>query len=276
MRGLRSLWATLPAPLAQRLVVELFVASNLGFLALDVYVAHLANRFDHAVEWIPVAFSAGAPLLLAPGLVRRKLDRGWALWAGAGVGALAIVVGVAGLLFHLQSSFFAVPTFKNLVYTAPFIAPLSYAGLGLLLLLNRLEPADSQAHSRWVVLLALGGFIGNFGLSLADHAINGFFRWAEWIPVVAAAFGVSLLFMVCVKPRDRRLASVAAGTMLLEIVVGALGFLLHAGSLPAEPWKHLERVTHLAPPFAPLLFADLAVLALIGLFGLARPASESG
>ena len=49
-----------------------------------------------------------------------------------------MVVGVAGLVLHLDSHFFAEQTIKNLVYTAPFAAPLVYAGVGLLLILNRM------------------------------------------------------------------------------------------------------------------------------------------
>ncbi len=43
-------------------------------------------------------------------------------------------VEVVGMLFHLNDTFFREQTLHNLVYTAPFIAPLSYAGLGLLII----------------------------------------------------------------------------------------------------------------------------------------------
>jgi hypothetical protein len=256
-------------------VVELFAASNLGFLAFDVFLAHLANRFEHWSEWVPVLFSALAPLLLLPGLIRRRLGSRWARTAGLITGTGAIVVGVSGLVLHLQGSFFVLHTLKSLVYTAPFIAPLSYVGVGLLLVLNRLEASNSEAYSLWVTFLALGGFIGNFGLSLADHAVNGFFHWAEWIPVVAAAFGSSLLLFVCLKPHDRPLLVVAALFMALEIVVGGLGFVLHGLSIPSSAWLRPEVLTYRAPPFAPLLFADLGVLALVGLHGLAAAQGSS-
>ena len=69
----------------------------------------------------------------------------------------------------------------------PFAAPLAYTGLGLLLLLDRMVDAADLDWARWVVLLALGGFVGNFVLTLADHAQNGFFHPSEWIGVVAGA-----------------------------------------------------------------------------------------
>ena len=253
----------------RRLIVELFATGNLAFLALDVYIAHLANHLEHPSEWIPVGFSAVAPLLLLPGLIRRRLDGSWATVAGLVIGGLSILVGVTGLVLHLQSAFFVSRTLKNLVYTAPFIAPLSYAGVGLLLLLGRLERTDAEAYSRWVTLLAFGGFFGNFGLTLADHAINGFFHWTEWIGVFAAALASSVLLMVWRWPTDGSLLVAAAVTMVGQIVVGIAGFWLHARSLPAGAWLRLEMLSHGAPPFAPLLFVDLAVLALIGLHGLA-------
>jgi len=63
--------------------------------------------------------------------------------------------------------------------SAPFAAPLAYAGLGLLVLLNRMVPAESPEWGWWIVFLALGGFAGNLALSLTDHAQNGFFNALE-------------------------------------------------------------------------------------------------
>lgn len=60
------------------------------------------------------------------GISARQVER----WLGMAVGWESIVVGVAGLLIHLESQFFASQTIKNLVYTAPFVAPLAYGGSG--------------------------------------------------------------------------------------------------------------------------------------------------
>src|SRR4051794_27819797 len=45
-------------------VVELFIAANLAFLAVDIYVAHSTNQFAHWAEWIPFGFSLASPVLL--------------------------------------------------------------------------------------------------------------------------------------------------------------------------------------------------------------------
>ena len=266
----------IPSP---RTVVELFAAGNLAFLAVDVYVAHSVNEFERAQEWIPVALSIAAPLLLAVGWILRR-DR----LAGLIVGWASVAVGVAGMLFHLQSHFFEEQTIRNLVYTAPFVAPLAYAGVGLLLILNRMVevpasagtgPAEADPSTlewaQWVVFLALGGFIGNFVLSLADHAQNGFFNRGEWIPVAASAMAVAFLLMVVIRPLDPLLLRCTAWLLAAEALTGILGFALHVRANMARPGEDVwTRFLYGAPVFAPLLFANLALLAGIGLWAIFR------
>ncbi|AMV36896.1 hypothetical protein [Planctomyces sp. SH-PL62] len=264
---------------------ELFAIGNIGFLAVDVAVAHAMNAFEHPAEYIPVAFSlASAPLLLlamliggpepatrarpAPGVSRGRsaLARGIGLLVGWG----SLVVGIAGLILHLRGDFFSEMTLKNLVYTAPFAAPLAYAGLGFLVLLNRMVDARSPEWAGWVVVLAAGGWMGNFVLSLADHAQNGFFRPSEWAGVVSAAIAFGFLVAVLVVPRNGPLRWMTAGVMGLQMLVGLIGFYLHVEANLARPSASLwESFLYGAPAFAPLLFADLAILGLLGLWGLA-------
>ena len=115
-------------------LLELFVIINLSFLALDVFIAHSVNSFAHRAEWIPFIFSLVAPVLLLLTLFRGqgRMKR----CVGHGVGWVSVFVGIGGLLFHLESQFFTDLTVKSLIYTAPFIAPLSYAGIGLLLIMH--------------------------------------------------------------------------------------------------------------------------------------------
>ena len=111
------------------------------------------------------------------------------MWRDVGhlVGWCAIAIGLIGVVLHLDSRFFHERTIKSLVYAAPFAAPLAYTGLGLLLVMNRMVDRRSEEWPRWVLLMGLGGFVGNFIFSLTDHAQNGFFHWTEWIPVVSSA-----------------------------------------------------------------------------------------
>jgi hypothetical protein len=246
--------------------VEWFVLANLAFLGLDILVAHQENGFARRAEWAPVVFSGLATFVLLPmawgnrGRVARVV--------AVSVGAAAIAVGVTGMILHLESAFFLEQTLGGLVYSAPFLAPLAYVGVGLLLVLVRLEGARSPVFGWWVVLLALGGFLGNLGMSLLDHAQNGLFRWAEWIPVVSAAFGVSFLVVTLVQ-RERAFVRITYGVLVVQVIVGLVGFVLHGmADLRRNGLPFGQRFVFGAPAFAPLLFADLAVLAALGLWAL--------
>jgi hypothetical protein len=249
--------------------MEWFVIANLAFLGVDILIAHEANGFRHPAEWAPIVFSALAPWLLIPGALRigpPRLTRGLDLV----VGATAIVVGVLGMAFHLASAFFADRTLRSLVYSAPFVAPLAYVGVGLLLLLVRLEPPDSLAVGQWSMLLALGGFVGNFLLSLLDHAQNSFFQSAEWVPVVAAAYACSFL-AVALFGGERPMLWGCLGMCGVQAVVGIVGFFLHVLSNANRSSPSLaKRFVYGAPAFAPLLFTNLAVLAALAAWTMLR------
>lgn len=252
------------------ILVELFAISNLAFLTFDVFIAHSVNAFHYPIERIPVGFGVAGAALLFGGLAidAFELRRATVRWAGYVVGWSAILVGVVGLFLHLRSTFFTEFTLKSLVYTAPFAAPLSFAGLGFLVLANRQVPRDSIAWGKWVLFLAWGGFVGNFALSLADHAQNGFFDRKEWIPVVASAFAVGFLLVALLRPLDDPLL---VGTLLVlgaEVLVGVAGFFFHVRADLRSPGPLTQKVLYGAPPFAPLLFADLAALAALALWDL--------
>jgi hypothetical protein len=281
---------------SRRLWLEAFVLVNLAFLAPDIYLAHSMgarrvtprpgaegmlreiyvtrerNFFRRDPEYVPLYFSRYAPAVLLIGLL------GWAagaagLWKVLGhlVGAGAVAVGVAGVVYHLSSRFFAERTLDSLVYTAPFAAPLAYTGLGLLLIMNRMVDPDSADWPRWVLLLALGGFVGNFIFSLADHAQNGFFHATEWIPVASSAFAVGFLMVPFLAPVTRGYTVVCLVVLLIQVAVGLLGFYLHnAANLEGSGADLFTNFIEGAPPLAPLLFPNLALLAFLGLWEL-RP-----
>ncbi len=254
-------------PPFRHVLVELFAVANLGFLGLDIVLAHSVNEFSHAAEWMPIGFSALATLLLAPGLMRRCYHIGTTRRIGIGVAATAIAVGIAGMFLHLESTFFAQQSLRNLVYTAPFAAPLSYAGVGFLLLLNRMEPSGSPGWGLWVIFLAMGGFVGVFAVSLGDHAQNGFFFRTEWIPVAGAALAASFLLTVLIRPLDRGFQLICLALMGFQVLVGGLGFLFHVrAGLDGVSESIWDNLIYGPPLFAPLLFVNLALLGAIGLW----------
>jgi len=252
------------------LAIDLFVLGNIAFLTLDIYVAHQINNFANPFEWVPFFFSIVATPLLAVALViERKTSYPWRRFLGLFLGWASILVGISGMILHLQSQFFDMQTIKSLVYTAPFAAPLSYAGLGFLILMNRMVNPDQIAWGRWVVLLGLGGFVGNFILSLCDHAQNGFFMPSEWVPVFSSAFAVSFLAVIVFLPLDRSFLTYTIWVMLLQVAVGGIGFLCHIRGISSGASEVLRDNILFGPPvFAPLLFANLAVLSGIGVFDL--------
>jgi hypothetical protein len=261
-----------------QLWVELFSTTNLAILAGDIYIAHSVNHFEKAAEYIPLYFSMAAPVFLATVIALRWMGNFEAPWRDIGyiVGWLSVLVGLGGVLFHLESRFFLDRTLKSLTYAAPFAAPLAYTGLGFLLLMNRMVGARTAEWARWVMFLALGGFFGNFVLSLTDHASNGFFAKTEWIPVLSSALATGFLLVPLVITVTRRFMDVCLIVMLTQALVGMLGFWFHIQANLVEPGYSLfDRLVNGAPPMAPLLFPNLVGLALIGMWALLPHLNES-
>ena len=96
------------------LILEVFINANFAFLTLDIYLAHSFNTFRQWAEWIPFWFSMIAAVSLFVALIRRNRSESVWRWTGFLVGTLSIVVGMAGMLFHLDSHFFTAQTIKSL------------------------------------------------------------------------------------------------------------------------------------------------------------------
>jgi len=246
--------------------VEAFAIVNLGFLTFDIYLAHSVNQFRHRAEYIPLLFSLLAPILLLVGLSQwKRRPRLWNL-LGIVVGWCSVVIGCAGVILHLESHFFYERTIRSLTYSAPFAAPLAYTGLGLLLVMNRMVAHESEEWSQWILFLTLGGFVGNFIFSLTDHAANGFFFKVEWVPVIASALAIGMLIVALVMNVPSGFVRLCWAVLLLEIGIGIWGFILHtAANLGGSSIHAFNNFVYGAPPFAPLLFPNLALLGLIGL-----------
>lgn len=256
--------------------VEAFAILNVGFLTFDIYLAHSVNQFRNRAEYIPLLFSATAPLVLIFALSQRKRRR--VIWKILGyiVGWSAIAVGLTGVILHLESSFFYERTLRSLTYSAPFAAPLAYTGLGFLLVMNRMVDSESVEWAQWILLFTMGGFIGNFVFSLADHAANGFFFKVEWVPVGASALAIGFLCIPLLTPVSRAFIDLTAALLLVEAGVGLWGFVLHTmGNLQGPSIRAFDNFIYGAPPMAPLLFPNLMVLGIIGLWQL-RKLEETG
>jgi hypothetical protein len=252
-----------------QLWVELFVTLNVAFLTFDIYLAHSVNQFRARAEFIPLYFSACSALVM---ILALALWRRWpAVWKDLGyfVGWGAILIGLAGVLFHLESHFFYERTIRSLTYSAPFAAPLAYTGLGFLLIMNRMVDPATMEWAQWVLLFTLGGFLGNFVFSLSDHAQNNFFSSLEWVPVVASAIAVGFLIVPLLRRVERSFIHLCFAILLAEAAVGVWGFALHAlGNLRGPSLHAFDNFLYGAPPLAPLLFPNLVVLGMIALWRL--------
>jgi hypothetical protein len=254
-----------------RLWLELFVLVNLGFLSVDIYIAHSFNSFRKWAEYIPFYFSMAAPAVLLIALfVEYRL--GWKEIShdlGIFIGWLAVGIGLIGVIFHLDSRFFYERTLKSLIYAAPFAAPLAYTGLGFLLIMNRMVDSQVREWPYWVIMMAAGGFLGNFVFSLTDHAQNGFAHSTEWIPVGSSALAVGFLMSLFVTPPSRPFLKLCVVVLLIQAAVGLLGFWLHFQADlhgPSARWQ--SNFIEGAPVLAPLLFPNLVLLSGIGLWVL--------
>ncbi len=257
-----------------QLWIEAFVLLNFAGLVADIFLAHSQNHFRRQTEYVPLAFSvvASASLTVIVPL-RRRVP---AVWRDVGhlIGWLSVIVGLAGVILHLDSQFFYERTLRSLTYAAPFAAPLAFTGLGLLLIANRLVDPQAAEWPQWVLLLTLGGFIGNFVFSLTDHAMNGFFNPIEWVPVASSACAIAVLFVPFVMKVDAQYLWLSASVLAVQGLVGVIGFALHAAADFRQPGASMfERILNGAPPMAPLLFPNLVVLGWIGLSVLLRQAA---
>jgi hypothetical protein len=244
---------------------------NFAGLIADIFLAHSQNRFRRASEYIPLYFSMVATATLAAVVGLRS--RFPAAWRDVGylVGWLSVAVGLLGVVLHLDSRFFYERTIRSLTYAAPFAAPLAYTGLGLLLIANRMVDTRTREWTMWMLLLALGGFAGNFIFSLTDHAQNAFFNPVEWLPVASSAFAIGFLVVPFVMEVTAPYLKLCAAILALQALVGIVGFGFHLSSVarqPAASW--FERILSGAPPMAPLLFPNLVLLATIALSALGR------
>ncbi len=249
-------------------LLDFFILANLAFLALDVFLAHSVNAFAHPAEWIPFYFSLGGSVLLALMLLGKNEEKGrWKNGCRFGVGWGAICIGISGMFFHLGSEFFADLTLKNLIYTAPFVAPLAFTGVGLLLIMNGMIRDTDLEWAQWVVFMAGFGWCGNFILSVFDHAQNGFFNPSEWLPVFTSAIAVGCLATLFFVPHQPVFFKFCVIVMGINFTVGIAGFFFHLTvDLQTPATTQIEKFLYGAPLFAPLLFPNLSLLALLGIW----------
>ena len=118
-------------------------------------------------------------------------------------------------------------------------------------------------------MFGLGGFLGNFLLSLCDHAQNGFFIRSEWVPVFSSAFAVGFLALAAATRPNRSFLNLCLAVLVVQAIVGAIGFVLHVRGIVGGVADDMSENILFGPPvFAPLLFINLAILSGLGIIDL--------
>lgn len=276
-------------PLSRDQLMLLMAAVNEIFLGIDIYLAHSISGTIVPNEWIPILFGpiAGALLLLAGVIAFRQ--RPLATVIVTLVFIASIGVGLLGDYFHIVRAI--LPTapagqqvsIDLLVWAPPILGPLMFSLVGLFGLSAAWveEPPDSgtlvllgnrRLHLPYSKTRAYFFIVGMATLatvisSVMDHARTHFVNPWLWIPTIAGILGavVAVAIGALDKPRRSDLI-VYTATMVLLIVVGVVGAVLHIGTnLIAQGTIVFERFVRGAPFLAPLLFANMGMLGLIAL-----------
>jgi hypothetical protein len=93
--------------------------------------------------------------------------------------------------------------------------------------------------------------------------------------VASSACAIGFLLVLLEARIDEAFLRLCAVVLLVQGLVGAVGFALHAAADLRQPGSTLfERILSGAPPMAPLLFPNLVALGIIGLWVLAPHVRE--
>lgn len=274
-------------PLSRDQLMLLMAAVNEIFLGVDIYLAHSSSGTIAPREWIPIIFGplAGVSLLLAGLIAIRR--RPLATVIATAIFAASFVVGVLGTYFHLQRG--VLPTgpigqrvsIDLLVWAPPILGPLMFSLVavmgvsavwiekpvdsGVLMLLRGRRIRLPYSKTRAYFFIVGMGVLATTISSVLDHARTGFENPWLWIPTALGVFGtvVAVTLGALDTPRRPDLIIYTA-TMLLMILVGSVGALLHVDADLTSGGVFLpERFLRGAPVMAPLLFANMGLLGLI-------------
>jgi hypothetical protein len=274
-------------PVTRDQAMLLMAAVNEIFLGVDIFLAHSTSGTITRNEWIPIIFGPVAGvLLLISGLVALR-NRPLANLLATIVFLFSIVVGLLGAYFHLYRAIlpYAPPgervTVDLLVWAPPILGPLTFCLVGLLgisaawiedpvnsgrlTLLNEAHLQMPLSKTRAYFFMIGLGILATVISSVFDHARTNFSNPWLWVPTIAGIFGTVVAVGIGILDRPTRSdLAIYTGTMLLLILVGLVGSLLHIQSnLVNESTIVGERFLRGAPFMAPLLFADMGSLGLL-------------
>lgn len=277
-------------PLSRDQLFLLMAAINQLFIGIDIYLAHSISGGIKPNEWIPIIFGIIAGFLLLLAGVIALGQRSLATILANLVFIASIIVGLLGAYFHVSRTIIvgtglsSQETVNALIWAPPIIGPMFFILISILgisaawvespidsgrlkLLGNRavqMPYSKTRAYFFIVAIFILATLIS----SILDHARFQFEDPWVWLPVTSALFGVmTCLFLGIIEKPNRADITVHTVAMILLIIVGLIGFVLHAqSSLTASGLIIPERFLRGSPLLAPLLYANVGLMGLLVLF----------
>lgn len=281
-------------PLSRNDLMLLLVGMNLIMVGFESYLAHLISGSVKPMESIPIFFGpiAGLVLFLALFVRIQRKQVTLASLLIIGVAAASVGVGIIGSAFHWERDLAPIDLPGNrlrwnwLIYGPPALAPLAFAGIGLMGIIAALEdtkpesgkltipglitlntPLKQTQQLLWLVGL---GLLAATVSSFMDHGRTDFENIFVWIPIIFGVFGsIVTLLMAVYEKRSSSDYLTFFWTMMAMVLVGVMGFGLHVNTDLAEGTGELlkDRFIRGAPPLAPMLFANMGLLGIISMIG---------
>ena len=282
-------------PLSRDQLFLLLAAFNQLFIALDIFLAHSVDGTIKPNEWIPIVYGGLAGMaLLAAGIIALR-NRPLATLVANVVFAVGIIIGVLGAWFHLRRTVLlddglvSLEAVGALIWAPPVIGPLFFILISILgISAAWIEaPVDSgrlqlgrgryiqmpYSKTRAFMLITAIFILATLLSSVLDHARIRFDNVWVWLPVAVALFGcTTCLFLGIVKQPNRGDIATHFAAMLLIILVGVIGFILHGEtSLTASGTVVIERFLRGSPLLAPLQFCNVGLMGLLAMFDSREP-----
>ena len=281
-------------PLTRNDLMIMLVAINMIGIGLETYLAHLISGSIKPAESIPVYFGPAAGIAILAILfkgIRSPQRATYERMAILGISALSVVVGILGTSFHWERALAPsnIPgadlRWDWIIYAPPVVAPLAFAGIGLMGVLSSLEepepgrfelagmlsfqtPMSKTRQLFWLVALGLAAATLS---AFLDHGRTDFENNFVWIPTFAGIFGTCITLIMAMYERHTPSDYfIFFWVMMLMLWVGVMGMGLHINAdLPEGPQGGIntERLIRGAPVMAPMLFANMGLLGIISMVG---------
>ncbi|NQV06348.1 hypothetical protein HQ535_07340 [bacterium] len=276
-------------PVSRDQAALLLAAANQVFLGIDIWLAHSISQSITPGEMIPIVFGPVAGLLLlVAGLIAVRARPAAAMFANV-VFLASAVVGIAGVVLHLQRAGLPAGALAErlstrlLVWGPPFLGPLMFvlialwgisaawvedpADSGILRIVGRVRIRLPLAKTQvYFLLTGAAAMIATIS-AVFDHARTGWQNANLWIPTVVGLFAALICWVMAVLRRPSRSDLIVyAVTMFALIVTGLVGAWLHfSDNLTSRGVVVAERFIRGAPIMGPLLFANVGAFGLIAL-----------